>query len=635
MCGIMYASGIVDPQAFEEGFKAIAHRGPDQHRILSDEHGTFGFHRLAIMDVSEAGMQPFVRAGITLMVNGEIYNEHALKARYADYPYQGHSDCEVLMPLYRDLGANLCSALDAEFAFVLHDAAQGHLLAGRDPLGIRPLFYGYQKTTGAIAFASEAKALMPLCAKIYPFPIGTVYVDGSFVCYHDITHTDRPKLSDPEAIKRAIRDGLWEAVSKRRMSDVPVGYLLSGGLDSSLVCALAARQTGEPLTTFSIGMSTDAIDLSYAALVAKHLGTHHHEILMTEKMVMDALPEVVRMLETYDITTIRASLGMYLLCQGIRRVSDIKVLLSGEISDELFGYKYTDYAPSAEAFQEESLKRLRELYQYDVLRADRCIAAWSLEARVPFGDLRFVADVLAIDPAMKLNTHAMGKYWLREAFAEGDVLPPAILWRDKAAFSDAVGHSMVDALKAMAESKYSDDEFRQKAATYTHCPPISKEALWYRELFESFYPQQSHWLSAFWMPNPEWVGSSVNDPSARVLANYGASGHVLKSDSSEESLCLEDRDDVQQGRQQRNEEVIQTIRGNGFHPGGNPGDHQQDRPVDGSDLPGEVERRHGDHRNQHGQGAFPTLMAPKDRKGVTTIELTDHGSHPIPIPHGQ
>jgi asparagine synthase (glutamine-hydrolysing) len=555
----MYASGIVDPIAFEEGFKAIAHRGPDQHRILSDEHGTFGFHRLAIMDVSEAGMQPFVKEGVTLMVNGEIYNEHALKARYADYPYQGHSDCEVLMPLYRDKGAELCRELDAEFAFVLVDGLNHHVLAGRDPIGIRPLFYGYQKGSGAIAFASEAKALMPLCAKIYPFPIGTVYIDGRFVRYHDITLPDRPVLKDPEAIKQAIQEGLTEAVSKRRMSDVPVGYLLSGGLDSSLVCALAARQTSEPLTTFSIGMTTDAIDLSYAALVAKHLGTKHHEILMTEKMVMEALPEVVRMLETYDITTIRASLGMYLLCQGIRRVSDIKVLLSGEISDELFGYKYTDYAPSAQAFQDESLKRLRELYQYDVLRADRCIAAWSLEARVPFGDLRFVADVLAIDPAMKLNTKAMGKYWLREAFAEGDYLPETILWRDKAAFSDAVGHSMVDALKTMAESNYTDEEFERKAVTYSHCPPISKEALWYRELFESFYPQQSHWLSAYWMPNPEWVGSAVNDPSARVLANYGASGQAFKSDSPEESLCLEDRDDVQQCRQQRHKQVIQAV----------------------------------------------------------------------------
>lgn len=571
MCGLLYASGIVDPKAFDEGFAAIAHRGPDQHRILSDESGTFGFHRLAIMDVSEAGMQPFVKDGLTLMVNGEIYNEHALKARYHDYPYQGHSDCEVLLPLYRDKGAALCAELDAEFAFVLVDALGQHVLAGRDPLGIRPLFYGYQRSTGAIAFASEAKALMPLCSKIYPFPIGTVYVDGRFVRYHDITMTDRPALREPEAIKRAIREGLTEAVSKRRMSDVPVGYLLSGGLDSSLVCALAARQSKEPLTTFSIGMTTDAIDLSYAAVVAKHLGTRHHEILMTEAMVLQALPDVVRMLETYDITTIRASLGMYLLCQGIRRVSDIKVLLSGEISDELFGYKYTDYAPSAQAFQEESLKRLRELYQYDVLRADRCIAAWSLEARVPFGDLSFVADVLAIDPAQKLNTRNMGKYWLREAFAEGDVLPASILWRDKAAFSDAVGHSMVDALKAAAEAKYTDAEFEHKAASFTHCPPISKEALWYRELFESFYPQQAHWLSGYWMPNPLWVGTAVNDPSARVLANYGASGDPLKSDSETESLLIEDGNEIQECRQQRDKQIIQAIRGNRFGFCGNGG----------------------------------------------------------------
>jgi asparagine synthase (glutamine-hydrolysing) len=463
------------------------------------------------------------------------------------------------MPLYRDRGDRLCDALDAEFAFVLSDEPGKHLLAGRDPLGIRPLFYGYQHGTGDIAFASEAKALKPLCAKIYPFPIGTVYVDGAFIQYHDITVTTRPALKHPQEIKTAIQQGLTEAVRKRRMSDVPVGYLLSGGLDSSLVCAIAARQSTTPLTTFSIGMTTDAIDLSYAAMVAHHLGTHHHEIRMTEARVMDALPEVVRMLETYDITTIRASLGMYLLCQGIRQVSDIKVLLSGEISDELFGYKYTDYAPSAEAFQHESRKRLRELHQYDVLRADRCIAAWSLEARVPFGDLRFVADVLAIDPAMKLNTRNMGKYWLREAFAEGDYLPQTILWRDKAAFSDAVGHSMVDALKAAAEARYTDDEFMKRAVTYAHCPPISKEALWYRELFESFYPAQEHWLSGFWMPNPEWVGSSITDPSARVLANYGASGDPLKSDSESESLLVEDRNEVKQGRQQRHKQIIQPI----------------------------------------------------------------------------
>jgi asparagine synthase (glutamine-hydrolysing) len=230
------------------------------------------------------------------------------------------------------------------------------------------------------------------------------------------------------------------------------------------------------------------------------------------------------MLETYDITTIRASIGMYLLCQGIRKVSDIKVLLSGEISDELFGYKYTDFAPSPEAFQAESEKRLRELYEYDVLRADRCIAAWSLEARVPFGDLDFVSTVLAIDPALKMNTRKMGKYWLRAAFEDGDYLPESILWRDKAAFSDAVGHSMVDALKAQAERLYSDEDFAIGIKRYLDCPPISKEALWYRDLFESFYPGQAHWISGYWMPNASWEGCAVNDPSARVLSNYGLSG---------------------------------------------------------------------------------------------------------------
>jgi len=414
--------------------------------------------------------------------------------------------------------------LDAEFAFVLTDLKNKKVIAARDPIGIRPLFYGYQKKSGKIAFASEAKALMALCDEIHPFPIGTIYDNGNFVTYLDITKTSVPTLTDEESIKTKIREKLTAGVQKRMTSDVPVGYLLSGGLDSSLVCAIADRCSDKPLTTFAIGMKEDAIDLKYAKQVATHLQSDHHEIIMTQTEVMAALPEVVRMLETYDITTIRASIGMYLLCQGIRKVSDIKVLLSGEISDELFGYKYTDFAPSPKAFQTESEKRLRELYEYDVLRADRCIAAWSLEARVPFGDLDFVSTVLAIDPALKMNTRKMGKYWLRAAFEAGNYLPESILWRDKAAFSDAVGHSMVDALKAQAERLYTDEAFALGVKRYPDCPPISKEALWYRDLFEHFYSGQAHWISGYWMPNASWEGCAVNDPSARVLSNYGLSG---------------------------------------------------------------------------------------------------------------
>ena len=232
---------------------------------------------------------------------------------------------------------------------------------------------------------------------------------------------------------------------------------------------------------------------------------------------------MVQLLGTYDITTIRASIGMYLVCKYIHEHTDLRVLLTGEISDELFGYKYTDFAPSAEAFQQESEKRIRELHMYDVLRADRCVSVNSLEARVPFGDLDFAEYVMDLDPALKLNTYGKGKYLLRHAF-EGDWLPHDILMREKAAFSDAVGHSMVDDLKEYAEAQYTDEEFEQKRRAYTFAQPFTKESLLYRELFEKFYPGQAHMVADFWMPNKAWKGCDVQDPSARVLANYGDSG---------------------------------------------------------------------------------------------------------------
>ena len=243
----------------------------------------------------------------------------------------------------------------------------------------------------------------------------------------------------------------------------------------------------------------------------------------TEQDVLDALETVVYTLGTYDITTIRASMGMYLLCKAIHEQSDIRVLLTGEVSDELFGYKYTDFAPSPQAFQEEAQKRLRELHMYDVLRADRCISVNSLEARVPFGDLEFVKYVMSVDPAKKMNVYGKGKYLLRHAF-EGDYLPQSILQREKAAFSDAVGHSMVDDLKAFAEKQYGDD-WQQRAEQYAyHAKPFTKESLLYREIFEKYYPGQAAMVADFWMPNRSWEGCDVDDPSARVLSNYGASG---------------------------------------------------------------------------------------------------------------
>ena len=289
------------------------------------------------------------------------------------------------------------------------------------------------------------------------------------------------------------------------------------------MCAIAQKESDKPIRTFAIGMNTDAIDLKYAKQVADYIGSEHTEIIITKDDVINALENVIKILGTYDITTIRASMGMYLLCKAIHEQTDVRVLLTGEISDELFGYKYTDFAPSAEAFQAESVKRVRELHMYDVLRADRCISVNSLEARVPFGDLDFVRYVMAINPEMKLNKYNKGKYLLRRAF-EGDYLPHDILYREKAAFSDAVGHSMVDYLKEYANSYYSDSEFETNRKKYEHATPFTKESLLYREIFEKYYPDNSEMIVDFWMPNKEWEGCNVDDPSARVLSNYGESG---------------------------------------------------------------------------------------------------------------
>ena len=317
-----------------------------------------------------------------------------------------------------------------------------------------------------------------------------------------------------DTILTNIREKLIAGVEKRLDADAPVGFLLSGGLDSSLVCSIAAKKLGKPIRTFAIGMDTDAIDLKYARQTAEYLGSEHHEIIIDRDMVINSLEEVIRLLGTWDITTIRASMGMYLLCKAIHEQTDVRVLLTGEISDELFGYKYTDYAPTADAFQQESQKRIRELYMYDVLRADRCISANSIEARVPFGDLDFVRYVMAIDPEKKLNSYGKGKYLLRKAF-EGDWLPPEILWREKAAFSDAVGHSMVDDIKEYAESLYTDEEFQLRRANYSaHCMPFTKESLFYREIFEKYYHDQSRTIVDFWMPTRHGRAATSTTPSA-------------------------------------------------------------------------------------------------------------------------
>lgn len=525
MCSIMgYLGTSISMEEFKKHFDETISRGPDMQKIVEIESGgIIGFERLSIMGLTKEGMQPFELNNNLLVCNGEIYCFRPIRERLSEtYHFMSTSDCEILLPLYEEKGVEMFKELDAEFACIIYDAKKGSIVAARDPIGIRPLFYGYTEA-GEIVFASEAKNLVGLVGKVMPFPPGHYYADGRFVCYRDMTEVKEVVDDNLEVICGNIHDKLVEGIRKRLDADAPLGFLLSGGLDSSLVCAVSAKILKEPIKTFAIGMSTDAIDLKYAKEVADFIGSNHQEIIITKEDVINALPDVVHLLGTFDITTIRASIGMYLICKAIHEQTDVRVLLTGEISDELFGYKYTDFAPNAEEFQKEAAKRIRELYMYDVLRADRCISVNSLEARVPFGDLDFVQYVMSINPEKKMNVYGKGKYLLRHAF-EGDYLPEDILMREKAAFSDAVGHSMVDYLKAYAEEKYTDEEFETLSAKYTHAKPFTKESLLYRELFESFYPGQAEMIVDFWMPNKSWEGCDVNDPSARVLSNYGASG---------------------------------------------------------------------------------------------------------------
>lgn len=525
MCSIIgYCDSGVTFDMFKDGFEKTKSRGPDDSRIIDTGKGLLGFHRLAIMGLTDEGMQPFSLGKSYVVCNGEIYGFHALKEDLIKkgYSFKSDSDCEILLPLYKEYGTDMFKMLDAEYALIIYDGESEEYIAARDPIGIRPLYYGYDEK-GTVIFASEAKNLIKLVKKVMPFPPGHYYKGGKFICYCDITKVDKVCHDDLETVCKNIREKLVSGIDKRLISDAKAGFLLSGGLDSSLVCAVAARQSDTPIKTFAIGMSEDAIDLKYAKQVADYIKSDHTEVIITKEDVLKSLETVIALLGTYDITTIRASMGMYLVCKYIHENTDIRVLLTGEISDELFGYKYTDFAPSADAFQKEAEKRIRELHMYDVLRADRCISVNSLEARVPFGDLDFVKYVMAIDPEMKLNKYGKGKYLLRHAF-EGDYLPHDILYREKAAFSDAVGHSMVDDLKEYAQSYYTDEEFAEKKEKYTHAKPFTKESLLYREIFEKYYPDSSEMITDFWMPNKQWEGCDVDDPSARVLSNYGASG---------------------------------------------------------------------------------------------------------------
>lgn len=524
MCSIIGLSKCDDFEKIKKSFEKSNSRGPDGTSYYNANSALLGFKRLAIMGLNEFGMQQFSYDDKVLVCNGEIYGFRDIKIELLKkgYSFKSDSDCEILLPLFKEFGFEMFSKLDAEFALIIYDKKEDKIIAARDPLGIRPLYYGKSKSNDTYIFASEPKILVDLVEDIFPFPPGYYFDGEKFIQYSFITDVES-KHTRMRDVEKNIHSLLVEGVRKRLDSDAPIGFLLSGGLDSSLVCSIATKILKKPIETFAIGMEKDAIDLKYAKEVADYLKTNHHEVIITRDDVISSLEEVIYNLATYDITTIRASVGMYLLCKYIHENTDIKVLLTGEISDELFGYKYTDYAPNPEEFQKESKKRIDEIHMYDVLRADRCISSNSLEARVPFGDLAFVKYVMEIDPKIKMNRYNKGKYLLRKAF-EGDYLPKDILYREKAAFSDAVGHSLVEDIKEFAEDYYTDEEFEINRKKYTFAQPFTKESLMYREIFEKYYPGQAHMIKDFWMPNKSWKGCDVDDPSARFLKNYGDSG---------------------------------------------------------------------------------------------------------------
>ena len=484
------------------------HRGPDWSGVFVDAGVILVHERLAIVDPA-SGAQPLrSRDGaLALAVNGEIYNHEQLRAASA-YDFTTGSDCEVINALYRERGADvslaeLVNQLNGIFAFALWDGeARRHVIA-RDPIGVCPLYWGHD-TQGRLCVASEMKALVGICADVAPFPPGHVYdsTDGELRRYYHKPWRDYEYTRGHEIAAPALRQAFEQAVHRQLMTDVPYGVLLSGGLDSSLVAACAAQfahhriEEGDRteawwprLHSFAIGLDGSP-DLAAAQIAADALGTVHHGFVYTFWEGLDALPEVIRHIETYDVTTIRAATPMYLLARRIKAMG-VKMVLSGEGSDELFGgYLYFHKAPSAEAFHEETVRKLDALHSYDCLRANKAMMAWGVEARVPFLDLEFIDVAMGMDAQHKMAGQGrIEKAVLREAFES--VLPDSILWRQKEQFSDGVGYGWIDGLKAHAEQAISDREFAAAAARYPFNTPATKEAYFYRRIFEQHFPGEA------------------------------------------------------------------------------------------------------------------------------------------------
>ena len=529
--------------------KLLRHRGPDWSGIYADDKAILAHERLAIVDVDH-GAQPLISqdGNLVLAVNGEIYNHKQLKADLGDkYQYQTNSDCEVILSLYQEYGCDFLDKLNGIFAFVLYDKAKNTYLVGRDHMGIIPLYSGHD-SAGNFYIASEMKALMPVCKTVAEFLPGQYLysADGKPTQYYVRDWMEFDTVKDNPASVEELRDALEAAVKRQLMSDVPYGVLLSGGLDSSIVSAITQTyakhriendgETGAwwpQLHSFAVGLA-ESPDLVAAQKVADAIGTIHHPIIYTFQEGLDAIKEVIYHLETYDVTTIRAATPMYLMARKIKAMG-IKMVLSGEGADELFGgYLYFHKAPNAQAFHEELVRKLDKLHLFDCLRANKAMAAWGLEARVPFLDKEFMDVAMRINPEAKMSKDGrIEKHILRQAFEHK--LPKEVTWRQKEQFSDGVGYSWIDGLKEHAAKHVDDMQLANAKFRFPYNTPETKEAYFYRCFFEEFFPLAS---AAETVPGGKSVACStpealawdeslqgIIDPSGRAVRNVHTSSY--------------------------------------------------------------------------------------------------------------
>ena len=548
MCGITCAFDLKEDTAnlrphLLEMSKKLRHRGPDWSGIFSDENAILAHERLAIVDPI-SGKQPLYSEDndVVLAVNGEIYNHLHLKKEFKDnYNFKTESDCEIILALYKNCGINFIERLNGIFAFALYDIKNNEYLIARDHIGIIPLYMGWDEK-GTFYIASELKALEGYCNNIKIFPPGHYYFskEGQLNQWYDRKWDHITLIDDEKKIAEKLRASLEKAVHRQLMTDVPYGVLLSGGLDSSIIAAIVKEYSNKRIETndsseawwprlhsFSIGLEGSP-DLNAAKIVAKHIDSVHHEIIFTIQEGIDAINDVIYSLETYDVTTVRASTPMYLMARVIKSMG-IKMVLSGEGADEIFGgYLYFHKAPNASEFHNETIRKIKNLHLYDCLRANKSMAAWGVEARVPFLDKDFIDDAMAINPNNKMvDDNNMEKSILRKAFQ--GYLPHEILYRQKEQFSDGVGYDWIDTLKVLVEKNVTDSQFENAKNKFPINTPMNKEEYYYRTIFTSFFPSTAAALTVPSKPSIacsseialEWDKSfkNINDPSGRAITS--------------------------------------------------------------------------------------------------------------------